>query len=173
MNLQQQPWNHGEMNVANGAVTYYWNQSNKNFVSHFSVWMFPFESATLLQFPDLPEMMDGMGFIFVSIKKKSKKKETVYCTTTLPSFSSYYQVVLVQDCIWPFSTSSSFRFLFPWISSLLCSGFFCLKSSFALDCLSCFDSLPGERFFSCRSKVTQLSSCVFNVSFSFFFHFDF
>ncbi len=33
---QQQPWNHGEINAANGAVTDYWNPSNNNLVSHFS-----------------------------------------------------------------------------------------------------------------------------------------
>lgn len=33
------------------------------------------------------------------VRKKKSKKETVYYTSPLSSFSSYYQVVLVQDCI--------------------------------------------------------------------------
>jgi hypothetical protein len=41
---QQQPWNHGEMNAANGAVTDYWNPSNNNLVSDLFPQKFSFES---------------------------------------------------------------------------------------------------------------------------------
>jgi hypothetical protein len=46
---------------------------------------------------DLPPLSLSSSSSFV--RKKKSKKETVYYTSPLSSFSSYYQVVLVQDCI--------------------------------------------------------------------------